>query len=418
MNKNTLTLFLLVAVGACICGCRSDRSVRARRIAKANAEPNNVARFDQKAASSETKSHIARNTTPAQGTSVENSMQPANSEPVDENVRLVTHEEPPEPFIGPALDAIKNPFVGQTTSNLLDTDELAYEKPTVKTARAVKLARQNFTEKHFQSLRHENSPASLERKTAPPQTNKADEAASQPATPKQWDELLHECISLLEKEQAEKQNAESSTKNATLLSLLYLVANQPENTIKPVARLNETDREFWKELLYGLIVYFNDEATLENEQKKALVLQNLRRATEVLASASDLEVHNVAFCSEVLSYGRYTEVNEPAFHAGDETLLYAEIDNFMSEQLETKGHFETALLGSYEVRDLARRKVAEHEFPLEKEICRNRRRDFFIPYRMNLPNIKPGHYTLHLTVEDTKSKRIGQSAPIALMIKP
>ena len=442
MYKNTLTLCLLVSVVGGLCGCRSDRSVRARRIAKADAAPNAVVKVEQSKPTDEREIDLTRNSAPTKVASLAKAQQPATPEAVVDNVRLVKHEKPPEPIIGPALDAIQNPFVGHSSPNPLNIDELPYAKPMVKTAVAVKLERQNFTERDFQSQRrktpapesakHDSTPRAKHSAESPTPKQESESTSfpvaagsrvtnqtpeSESLTPRQWEELLHECITLLETQNPDDDES-NNAKNETSLRLLYVVAGQPEDAIKPVSHLNETEQEFLKELLYGLIVYFNSETTLENAQNKALVLQNLRRATDTLASLSNLEVRHAAFCTEVLSYGRYTEVDSPEFHAGEEVLLYAEIDNFKSEQIETNGQFETALLGSYEIRDLARRKVAQHEFPLEKETCRNRRRDFFIPYRMHIPNIKPGHYTLHLKIEDTKSKRIGQSAPIALMIKP
>jgi len=41
----------------------------------------------------------------------------------------------------------------------------------------------------------------------------------------------------------------------------------------------------------------------------------------------------------------------------------------------------------------------------DKEICRNYRRDYFLAYRIYMPdNIAPGHYRLELAVEDMKAK--------------
>ena len=74
--------------------------------------------------------------------------------------------------------------------------------------------------------------------------------------------------------------------------------------------------------------------------------------------------------------------------------------------------------GSYQILDAAGERIADHTFPVEEELCRNRRRDYFIPYRMWMPkNIPAGQYVLQLTIEDAQGKKFGQSS-ITFQIKP
>ena len=73
--------------------------------------------------------------------------------------------------------------------------------------------------------------------------------------------------------------------------------------------------------------------------------------------------------------------------------------------------FETELQGGYQVFDPAGRRMADHELPLDKQICRNRRRDYFIAYRVYMPkNIPPGPYRLQLTIEDIRGQKFGQAS--------
>jgi hypothetical protein len=49
--------------------------------------------------------------------------------------------------------------------------------------------------------------------------------------------------------------------------------------------------------------------------------------------------------------------------------------------------------------------VAERQLPLDRETCRNYRRDYFLAYPVYMPeNIPPGRYRLELTIEDMKAK--------------
>ena len=97
------------------------------------------------------------------------------------------------------------------------------------------------------------------------------------------------------------------------------------------------------------------------------------------------------------------------FEPNQQVLLYVEIDNFTVEQ--TAEGFATAFKGNYQILARSGNRVADQTFQLEQETCRNRRRDYFIPYRMWMPKeIQPGSYTLQLTIEDVKGHKFGQSS--------
>jgi hypothetical protein len=200
------------------------------------------------------------------------------------------------------------------------------------------------------------------------------------------------------------------------LRLLYLVAQRRADAARGVEQLPPAEREFWKHQVHGLGVYLDEQGAPVPDRRARLALRELREGLHHLAAASGLDVRSLAFCPQVFGFGNYVEFTPYEFRAGQEILLYAEIDNFM---VETRPDgFETELQGSYQIFDAAGRRVAEHVFSPEKELCRNRRRDYFVPYRIYLPKrIDPGPYTLQLTVEDLKGQKFGQ-APIRFTIVP
>jgi hypothetical protein len=124
---------------------------------------------------------------------------------------------------------------------------------------------------------------------------------------------------------------------------------------------------------------------------------------------SPLVVRNMAFCTEVISYGVHTDVPATNFAAGQQLLLYAEIDDFKSQQ--SADGFYTALRSRYDIIDDWGRHVFVSELPAIDETCRNQRRDYFVRYFLTLPSdIEPGHYVLQLTVEDTLGHTSGTSS--------
>ncbi len=96
------------------------------------------------------------------------------------------------------------------------------------------------------------------------------------------------------------------------------------------------------------------------------------------------------------------------FKPDQDVLLYCELENVTADEI--KEGFETQLQGWYEILDANGSKVTEQLLPMEKEICRNQRRDYFIIYHIYLPSqISSGNYKMQLTIEDMKAKKFGQS---------
>ena len=130
----------------------------------------------------------------------------------------------------------------------------------------------------------------------------------------------------------------------------------------------------------------------------------LRDATSDLAAGSKLELKNLVFCERVDYFGWYTEFPKKEFQPKQQVILYVEVENFAAEQKGPAG-FETELQGSYEILDASGQIIASRQLQLDKEVCRNYRRDYFLAYRIYMPDtIEPGRYRLELTVEDLKAR--------------
>jgi hypothetical protein len=193
------------------------------------------------------------------------------------------------------------------------------------------------------------------------------------------------------------------------LRMLYLTAGMREAAVSPVEHYDTRQQEFWKHAMSGLSVYLDREKQPVDDRRLRLALRDLRQAVDELASDSSLDVRNLAFCTKVDSFGSYEEFPEFRFAAGEEVLLYVEVENFTSER--SGEGYETSLLGSYRVFDARKNRVADHTFIEETETCRNQRRDYFITYRMWIPkDVAPGRYTLQLTLEDLKGNKSGQAS--------
>jgi len=193
------------------------------------------------------------------------------------------------------------------------------------------------------------------------------------------------------------------------LRMLYLLAGQRNEALLPIPSLAPALQQFWLKELYGLATYLDAGRNPDAARRAAEAKQVLGEALGRLGETAPLVVRNLAFCTEVQSYGCLKKFPEYEFTPGQEVLLYAELENFATEQ--TPQGFHTSMRSSYQIFDARGQRVAEQDFPVTEEHCQNPRRDFFIGYHLRLPKrIYDGRHTLKLTVEDLKSQKIGESS--------
>ena len=121
----------------------------------------------------------------------------------------------------------------------------------------------------------------------------------------------------------------------------------------------------------GLATYRDDQRVPDAGRRAAEATLQLRDAVARLGEQAGLIVRNLAFCSEVSSFGVYKKFENPEFKPGQELLMYLEVDNFKTESTE-KG-YHTSFKTSYQILDSRGARVAEQEFAATEEYCQNPR---------------------------------------------
>ena len=231
------------------------------------------------------------------------------------------------------------------------------------------------------------------------------------ATNTDWRTLALEAREAL-KSEAESASAQSPSQQLAIeakLRMLSLVLDDLEGAMTPIEFLEPDAKDYFTHQFQALHAATDPQGNPVINRRWTIALQSQRKALTHLAAVSNLEVQNVAFCTEVDSFGIISKFPQYHFKRDQELLLYCELDNFVSEKL--KNEYETKLQGSYEIVDSSGRRVADQMLPPDEHICSNQRRDYFIAYRMYMPQkIEPGRYTLKLTIEDMKGHKFGQSS--------
>lgn len=179
--------------------------------------------------------------------------------------------------------------------------------------------------------------------------------------------------------------------------------------MRPIPSASPATQDCWSQMIYGLATWMDTERVPDASRRAAEARQQLVAAANRLGELAPLLVRNASFVKEVKSYGDVTTFDKTEFTPGQEVLLYAELENFKSE--ETPKGFHTQFRGSYEIFDARGQRVTAQELGKTEEHCRSYRRDFFLVYDFRLPKrIYSGRHTLQLTVEDLHGQKIGQSS--------
>lgn len=190
------------------------------------------------------------------------------------------------------------------------------------------------------------------------------------------------------------------------LRLVQLAGEQPEEAVREIESLDVVEKDAFAHLLMGLATWMNADEARRPTFRNAKIVREIRDAAAELAAASKLDVRNLAFCEKVESYGWYTEFAKSQFKPKQEVLLYAEVENFTAVRIADET-YETELQGSYQIFDSQSKLVDDRELPLDLEQCRNYRKDYFLAYRIYLPDsLSPGKYRLELSIEDKKGSAI------------
>jgi hypothetical protein len=224
-----------------------------------------------------------------------------------------------------------------------------------------------------------------------------------------WQELVETAIAKLEADIDRRIDSKRGPEDEARLRFLHLVAGNRDDAVRPIESEEPEMQEFWSKEIFGLATLMNPDLIADRSNRLIESKRHLDEALSGLGESAPLSIRNLAFVTNVQSYGDYEPFDEYQFRPGQRVLLYAEVDNYRAK--ETARGYHTALRNSYEIFDSRRQKVADREFNTNEEYCRNPRRDFFTICDFYMPEkLYPGKYELRLTVADLNGEKSGESS--------
>jgi hypothetical protein len=259
------------------------------------------------------------------------------------------------------------------------------------------------------SVAASSAAAAVSPSPAPSPENPADVAStSGSAEPETLEALCQKHILALEREIRERTDRKEEAELPALrqkLRLLQLISDRTDDAVDKIEQLPPAEREAFKQMMFALSTWLSPDDAKRTSSRNAKILRSLQEVNNQLSAVSKLDLKNLMFCEKVESFGWYTEFPRAEFTPKQQVILYVEVQNFAAEE-KTATAFETELQGRYQIYDAAGNLVDERELPLDREICRNYRRDYFLAYRVYIPaDLSAGKYRLELTIEDLKAKQ-------------
>ena len=187
------------------------------------------------------------------------------------------------------------------------------------------------------------------------------------------------------------------------LRLLYLMAQRQEQALTAIPGLEPAEQEYWQQLCWAASNSLDAEQFPSLRDRAAQSIAPLNTALRRLREQSDLAIKNIAFCEQISYFGNYQKFARDEFTPGQEVLLYAEIENFNTDQT-ADGEHRTLLRSVIDIVGENGEARWHKTFPATEDRCRNPRRDYFHNYQFAIPDRLPlGPHTLKLTVVDDLS---------------
>ncbi len=237
------------------------------------------------------------------------------------------------------------------------------------------------------------------------------------SNPTSWQAQIEQSIKVVEQQLVNETSPE--LKNAHQVNLRLLEVLKRNIQLVSSESPPPIDREAWQVRLNAIAAMLqNPELSSGDGQRLpdeavAEGLVCLRRAVEQLEAIAGLRLGNASFCTEVKGFGQVTCFATNDFHASEKVLVYCEVENYRSTEIETVGAIKylTRLQGSFAISTEQGRVVQQGRFPVVEDTSLSKREDFYMYFPIAFANLPTGQYRLDLQVEDLTTRSAAAVEP-------
>ncbi len=191
--------------------------------------------------------------------------------------------------------------------------------------------------------------------------------------------------------------------------VMQVLAGDYEAARRPLELVSVTQQATASELIETLIT-LREHYHLGNESAAAsALLQHVGTLSDTLREAGELKLPILAICSRVASFGAYEPIEPAVFTTGRriDFAIYLEVQNLKWRREGEQ--FVSQLAMVTEVFSNSGEKLLTLDDPDIRDICRRRRRDFFVARNVSLPaTLAPGGYVVKVTLTDKLGEKVAQ----------
>jgi len=200
------------------------------------------------------------------------------------------------------------------------------------------------------------------------------------------------------------------------LQMFFFLREEAVPQIEMLTPLPKEQREIIVTLMNGLVNFRHMTQTDPNALPSRIV-GPLLKMSDLLREQTEMSIPTMQLCQSIVGLGTY-EPRSLTFQAGQihKTYIYCEVENF-SSRLNDKGLWETRLTMETVLYDSNGDAVHKGKDVVEPDLCRQRRRDFYVVKELHLPaTLAPSRYILKVTIVDEQVKRIAENSLQIMMM--
>ncbi len=190
-----------------------------------------------------------------------------------------------------------------------------------------------------------------------------------------------------------------------LLAVRAFQRNRPDEAIEHLKPYEPATQQILLSLMPAMVRLTEGKLQQMKPEEMDALLEQFSRVTPMLRPRASLQASAVRLCREVHTFAHVEPFPERyLYRAGDVVHLYMELANFSSVP-DSKGFYRIELSSTLELRDGANSVVWRADPKDVPDIVSSPPQDYYRAFRLCVPNVPPGSYTLSIKTTDRPTGR-------------
>jgi|SRR5262245_8090375 len=198
---------------------------------------------------------------------------------------------------------------------------------------------------------------------------------------------------------------QGATDSALLKSIQAFQQNRPDEAVEHLKAYDPTTQQILLALLPAMARLSEGKLASMKPAEADVLLDQLTRVPNLLRSRASLRAENVRLCREVHNFGHVEPFpDRHEFRPGDVVYLYMELANFSCPP-DPKGVYTVTLASSLELKDSSGVVVWRADPKEAADRVSTPPQDYYRNFRLCVPGVGPGVYTLTVRTTDRPTGR-------------